>query len=341
MQITFVVLLLIVLFAKSRPTGWNEYYMGKETTSTINGLFIWLVFLSHFTQYLPSSYGNIVSKTIGQLVVVMFLFYSGYGCSSQYLVKGEPYLQSFPKKRILPTFVNFDIAVCVFVFVDFLLGKPLTVRQILLSFVCWDSVGNSNWYIFVIMLCYALFWLSACVLKKKSGGNPQRWQVIFMHLLAISVFALSRVRPGYWCDTMMAFGAGAVYGLYRSRIEEFVKKNYLLCLMIAAVLFVSVKYIPIIGQRYWIAHNMKSIAFAAIVVMATMKISVDCAVLRWSGEHLFPLYIYQRIPMIVFSTLFPVAFRDVRCWIYFAISACIAITLASLYPCFQFRGSKS
>lgn len=341
MQITFVVLLLIVLFAKSRPTGWNEYYIGKETTSTINGLFIWLVFLSHFTQYLPSSAGNIVGDNLGQLVVVMFLFYSGYGCAVQYLTKGESYLRAFPHKRILPTLINFDIAVCAFVAVGLLLGKSMTARKVVLSLVCWDSVGNSNWYIFVIMLCYALFWFSAGVVKRKVNvidGGWQKWQIIMILLLATSVVALSRVRPSWWCDTLMAFGAGAVYGLNRSRIEEFVRKNYCICPTLAVVLFVSVGYIPFVGQRYWMAHNIKSIAFAAIVVMATMKISVDSVLLKWSGEHLFPLYIYQRIPMIVFSTVFPAAFEDARCWIYFCISACIAIAFAALYPRFQFRG---
>ena len=341
MQITFVMLLLLSLFAKSRPTVWNRRYIDKETTSTINGLFIWLVFLSHFTQYLPSSAGNIVGDNLGQLVVVMFLFYSGYGCAVQYLTKGESYLRAFPRKRILPTLINFDIAVCAFVVVDLLIGKTLTVRQVLLSFVCWDSVGNSNWYIFVIMLCYALFWLSVGARKRNVNvicGRGQIWQLILIALLTISVVALSRVRPSWWCDTMMAFGAGVVYGLNRNCIEDYVKKNYWIGLTLAVVLFVSVGYIPFVGQKYWIAHNIKSIAFAAIVVMATMKISVDSVLLKWSGEHLFPLYIYQRIPMIVFSALFTAAFEDARCWIYFCISACIAIALAVLYPRFQFRG---
>lgn len=340
MQIAFAALLFLLLLAKSRPTRWNGHYIGKETTSTINGLFIWLVFMSHFTQYLPSGDGNLVGDTLGQLVVVMFLFSSGYGCSVQYLAKGESYLRSFPKKRILSTLINFDIAVCAFVVVGLLLGKSMTVRQVLLSFVCWDSVGNSNWYIFVIILCYALFWLSLGAAKRKESvirGGPIR-QVILIVLLAISVFALSRVRPGHWCDTMMSFGAGAVYGLNRGRVEEFVKKYYLICLAIAVVLLASVSHIPLVGQKYWIAHNIKSIAFAAIVVMATMKISIDSALLRWSGEHLFPIYIYQRIPMIVFSTLFPAAFQGARCWIYFAISACIVIALAALYSRFKFSG---
>lgn len=341
MQLTFVVLLLILLFAKSRPTRWNDRYMVKETTSTINGLFIWLVFMSHFTQYLPLGAGNIVGNTLGQLVVVMFLFYSGYGCAVQYLGKGESYLNTFPRRRILATLINFDIAVCAFVVLALALCKSLTMSQVLLSLVCWDSVGNSNWYVFVILLCYAMFWLSAGVVYRRISEIDKKepiWQVVLIFFLAISVFVLSRVRPGYWYGTMMAFGAGVIYGINRSRIEALVKRNYVICLAIAVVLFVSVEHIPWLGQKYWITYNLKSIAFAAMVVMATMKISVDSPLLRWHGEHLFPLYIYQRIPMMIFATLHPAAFQDARCWIYFVISACIAIAIAVLYPRFQFRG---
>lgn len=258
MQITFVVLLLIVLFAKSRPTGWNEYYIGKETTSTINGLFIWLVFLSHFTQYLPSSAGNIVGDNLGQLVVVMFLFYSGYGCAVQYLTKGESYLRASPRKRILPTLINFDIAVCAFVAVGLLLGKSMTARKVVLSLVCWDSVGNSNWYIFVIMLCYALFWFSAGVVKRKVNVIDGGAEMANYHDVAFGDFSccpLAR-QTKLVCDTLMAFGAGAVYGLNRNCIEDYVKKNYWICLALAVVLFVSVGRIPFIGQKYWISHNI-------------------------------------------------------------------------------------
>lgn len=336
MQIGFIVLLFLVLFAKSRPARWNDRYIDKQTTSTINGLFIWLVFMSHFTQYLLLNSANLVGNTFGQLVVVMFLFYSGYGCAVQYLANGESYLRTFPQKRILATLINFDIAVCAFVVVAFMLGKSLTVCQVLLSFICWESVGNSNWYVFVILLCYALFWLTVGVVWRKRSVIYR--QVTLILFLAIFVFVLSRVRPGYWYGTMMAFGAGAVYGINRSRIEALIKKNYVICLVVAIVLFVTVEHIPWLGQKYWITHNIKSIAFAAMVVMATMKILVRSALLRWSGEHLFPLYIYQRIPMIIFVTLHPAAFQDARCWIYFVISACIAIAIAVLYPRFQFRG---
>ena len=158
MQIAIVTIAFLVLAFGLRPVRWNGAYLSKETTSTINGLFIALVFLSHFSRY--SIYmSNYVGQRLGQLIVVMFLFYSGYGCMVQYMAKGRAYLQTFPKKRMLSTLVNFDIAVAVFVVVGLLLGKSFSIKQVALSFVCWDSVGNSNWYIFAILLCYLAFWL--------------------------------------------------------------------------------------------------------------------------------------------------------------------------------------
>ena len=340
MQIVFILCLAALLLYRCRFVKWNDSYIDKASTSTINGLFIWLVFISHFTQYLPACTRNVVGCNLGQLIVVMFLFYSGYGCAFRYNEKGEQYLKPFLKKRILTTLVNFDVAVCLFIATGLLLGKSFAVKRCALSLIAWDSVGNSNWYIFIILLSYTLFWISTSVLNRWGNVHRQKWriwQIVLVSCLAVAVVALSRIKPGFWSDTIMAFGAGVVYGANRDYMERFAKKYYWFCIVIAVFIFISIDFCPVIGSRYWLSFNIKSIAFALLIVMITMRVSFNSALLRWSGENLFPLYIYQRIPMIVFSTLFPTAFQDGRCWIYFAISAVIAIAFAALYPRFRLR----
>ena len=312
---------------------WNDGYLDKGTTAVVNGLFIVLVFLSHFAQYAPEYIVNYIGRYLEQLIVVMFLFYSGYGCAVQYLKKGQDYLRSFPRKRILATLVNFDVAVLAFLVVGLLLGKVFTVKQVLLSFVCWESLGNSNWYIFAIMLCYATFWAVFSTVKTKylAGGG------VVVLGLGMMVVGLALVKPSYWYDTMMTFGAGVLYGLFREQVERFVRERYWGCLAAALGVFLATRYLPLPGRLHFATFNCQSIAFAALVVMGTMKVVVRCPALRWCGEHLFPLYIYQRIPMIVFSALHPAAFQDWRCWIYCALSAMIAVLVAAIYPKFQFR----
>lgn len=154
-------------------TKWNDGYLDKGTTAIVNGLFIILVFLSHFAQYAPDYIVNYIGRYLGQLIVVMFLFYSGYGCAVQYLKKGEAYLRGFPRKRLLATLLNFDVAVLAFWVTGLLLGKEFPLRQVALSLTGWESLGNDNWYIFVILLCYAIFWAVFSTVKTKylSGGG--------------------------------------------------------------------------------------------------------------------------------------------------------------------------
>lgn len=75
------------------------------------------------------------------------------------LSKGYSYLETYPKSRILTTLLNFDIAICCFILMNLFLGRKMDLSQIVLSFIGWDSVGNSNWYIFIILWCYLSFYV--------------------------------------------------------------------------------------------------------------------------------------------------------------------------------------
>lgn len=219
------------------------------------------------------------------------------------------------------------MAVIAFLVVGLLLGREFVLKQVVLSMAGWESLGNSNWYIFAIIVCYATFWLVFSLFRGKNlvGG-------VIVLALGLVAIALTRVKPSYWYDTMMVFGAGTLYGLYRARIEQLIRRRYWICLAMALLVFGVLKYLPMPGRLHFATFNCQSIAFAVLVVMGTMKIELRCPALRWCGEHLFPLYIYQRIPMIVFSTVHPAAFQDWRCWIYCALSAMIAIGIAAIYP---------
>lgn len=158
-------------------------YLGREQCDSVKGIFILWVFLSHFMGYVAKVGGYVVPVYIGQMMVTLFLFYSGYGVMESIKKKGDDYVRSMPKRRILTTLLNFDIAVLAFVALNLLLGNPMTLKQIALSLVCWDSVGNSNWYIFVILCCYLAAFI-ACTksrFRQWGGGNishyPHAWDV--------------------------------------------------------------------------------------------------------------------------------------------------------------------
>ena len=165
-----VELLLIFVLAlwgiKPLKKRFYADYLSKDKTNSIKGLFILLIVLTHSLPYIERSGYQFVRMDdkiflsslyhIGQLVVVMFLFYSGYGVSESFKKKGMNYAKSMPRHRILSTLLNFDVAVIFFIILSLILGITLTVKQSLLALTAWESVGNSNWYIFIILLCYTI-----------------------------------------------------------------------------------------------------------------------------------------------------------------------------------------
>ena len=166
----YVFIVIILLFGTSIVrAGFNEEYISKNQSNCVKGVFIIFVFARHIWPYIKDAgviftgmddrIFHLIDGTLGQLIVAMFLFYSGYGVMESYRKKGIDYVNGIPKRRILTTLLNFDVAVCVFLLVDFILNISYPISRVLLSFTGWLSVGNSNWYIFVILLCY----LSTCI----------------------------------------------------------------------------------------------------------------------------------------------------------------------------------
>lgn len=180
----FYLLAFVILFygAKYQKQGYYSDNLGKDQSNAIKGLFILMVFISHSMSKVRSAgfefgsgvdaFGDRIQTEFGQLIVVMFLFYSGYGVMESYVNKGQDYLKTFPKKRILTTLLNFDIAVLLFAVLDLALGIEIGLKQFGLSLLGWKDVGNDNWYIFVILFCYAVAYMGFRIylLKSRPGG---------------------------------------------------------------------------------------------------------------------------------------------------------------------------
>lgn len=296
LYLVFILLLILwgVKFAE------NDDYISKERCNSIKGIFILLIVLTHSMQYIGrSGYGyegidrvvKFFANGMGQMVVVMFLFYSGYGVALSIKKKGMPYVNNMPRKRLLITLINFDVAVLAFVLLNLILSKPMTIGQVALSLLGWDSVGNSNWYIFDILLCYAVTYVVARFANEK---NLWKW---LLALVFVCVIVLSFFKELYWYSTLMAYPAGAVFAEYQKRIVAVLRKFYFpLVIVLGGLFFVFFYRLP---EARGISDNVASICFALIMVMLSMKIIVGNAFLHWCGDHLFPLYIYKRIPMIV------------------------------------------
>lgn len=201
-MLVFVLLLIVVCLYKIEFVNKNnkqsifQDYLSIEKTTAIKGIFIIIVFIKHINDYLVynnklDQYAVLPILMLGQSIVTMFLFYSGYGVMESIKKKGNSYIKAIPKNRILATLYRFDIALILFFIIGLLIGNTFSFKTILLSMIGWDSLGNSNWYIFVILMLYLFTYISFAAFK----GN-QLLGVIGTTVLSIVL---------YYFDKRMSF----------------------------------------------------------------------------------------------------------------------------------------
>ncbi|MBR4793599.1 MAG: acyltransferase family protein [Bacteroidaceae bacterium] len=324
MIIIIGILFLFVVFGLKKAENLDSC-LEKEHTEAIKGIFIIIVFYSHILPVLtrmgvsfspvldvPS---NLLIKRIGQLMVVMFLFYSGYGVMESIQRKGEGYIRSIPAKRILSTLINYNIALFVFLVMNLIIGIHYPVRQYLLSMIAWDSIGQSNWYIFAIICCYTSTYLSFSLFKNKHAAF-----FATVVILLIYIIILWKIKETWWYDTILAYPAGMFVSLFKNNIFSIFKKYYTVCLVVITSLFVILYHF----RSYNSIYIATSVSFAFLVFTVTFKYVISSTVLSWCGKNLFQLYIYQRIPMIALPNLFPEYFKYHP---YLYVVCCIGITV--------------
>ena len=310
--------------------GKNPDYLSKKQTTAIKGIFVLLVFFGHITQYITmgSAYERIVTS-IGQLVVVMFLFYSGYGIMCQIMTKNDMggYIKGFLKRRLLPIWQQFAFCVMLYLLLAVAMGKAqeYSIAQILLAFTGWTSIGNSNWFMFDTFILYLLIYVSFAHLDDKK--TILNGLIVFSLLASVFAVTLYCLKEPYWWNTVLSFPLGMWYGYYKEKIDQFLFNNnrrYYLITAAAIVAFLFIRY-SLIRRGYTAWYVLYAMIFALIVVFATMRVRIGNRVLAFLGSHIFSIYILQRLPMIFFQG------KIENRYIYFIICFVVTMLLAFVF----------
>lgn len=171
----------------------------------------------------------------------------------------------------------------------------MSLEQVGWSFIGWKSAGNSNWYIFVILYCYLVTWVSGKVFTRCG----LKLVLLTSLLIFIGDIALSFLKHGqsWWYNTMLCYPAGLFLSFFKEPISAFFKRYYYPVLGLLLCIFLFLHFQNFIPTFRGLTHNVKSVVFSFLVVLATMKIKTGNQFLYWAGLCVFPIYIYQRLPM--------------------------------------------
>lgn len=331
--VLFGVCILSLYKAKFFGGGYNKEYISKESTTAVNGIFVLLVFLRHFRQYIElgrfDSIFNIVDYIMGQLIVVTFLFYSGYGIMTSIKSKGRNYIFSMPYNRLFKIWLHFSAAILLFLITGFIVKAYYSVFDILLSFTGWKSVGNSNWYVFCILMLYLFTFISFAVMSKSQSKNRHIISVgLTVMFCVIYIVVLHSQKQIWWYNTIIAYPIGMLYSICEGKMKNFVQKNngvyFTACLIVLAV-FMILMTLNFFGKSNFIGYECLVIAFIALVLLVSMKFSIKNRALIWLGGYTFEIYILQRIPMILLQEYIG------NKYVYFILCLVMTLLLAVLF----------
>lgn len=300
----FLLLLILVILYKSKFNfkNFNKDYLSIEQTKCVNAVFVILVFLSHVKNYITlenvwyNSYYLKINTFIGQLMVTTFLFFSGFGIMESIKKKKEQYINNIPKKRIFSTLLNFDFAVLLFLICALFIGKNYDLSRILLSFTGWSSIGNSNWYIFDILILYTITWISFKVFNK----NNFKGMIGTIILSLFFICFLNATKQPYWYNTILCYPAGMLFSYYKNKIENLIcenNKTYLFISFICIAAFILLYKFSKVSNI--LIYELTAIFFVIVILLICMKFSFKNIFLIYLGNNIFWIYILQRIPMII------------------------------------------
>lgn len=308
-MILFIVILFAVCCFGMRFSSFHQDYSSLQTTTAIKGVFAILIVFPHLKGYITldpgvfsdRSYNSILSF-FGQLVVSVYFFYSGYGIFESVRRK-KGYSKFFFRNRILRVLIHFDIAVFLFLIVQTILGNKFEPSNYLLCWCGWQSIGNSNWFIFDLLVVYLLTW-GVLLIQEKRSSKPYEAAILISIACSIFYLMLRYAKGGqyWWYDTLLTFPAGMWFSCLQNTatFQRIMDKKWTRYLVIILSLLLFLGWRVHFGIDYL---GICSIIFAFALTMGGVWVKIGNPVLAWCGKFCFPIYILQRLPMIVLSHL--------------------------------------
>lgn len=225
--------------------------------------------------------------------------------------KGRPYVHSLITRRFPQLLLNFSIVVLLFGVLQFSMGHSYSLPHVLLSLVGWESMGNSNWFICTTLIAYLFIFVSFTICGTK---RPYSGISIAATLLTVCIPFILLEKASYWVDTYLCMPAGMLFALLKPRMETLLARipfpSIALGIIIAAAGYIMHLYPASVAWHLGMPESCPHlpIAIAGSILFAFgLTLTYGCISLRrlpkfmvWAGgAALFPLYIFQRIPMII------------------------------------------
>lgn len=264
MDILIFIFLLSFLY-KIRIKGNQKDYLSKDYTIYLKGILALIVVFCHLQFNRVNFVGFKIFNYVGDFAVALFFFLSGYGLISQYLKKGDLYLQDFLKKRVLKIIIIYIFFIFIYSIYYYLNGTFMSFSFIVTYFLDKKLIVSHSWYIIDILLLYLLFYIFAKRYKtdyKKISLNI----LIFSILIGVTLILLGFEEC--WYVSILSFYFGFIYKLYFDKEIKFKKIIFIvLGFLLLEFLVLILDYINISMIRTFLTAIIKNLACICFIII--------------------------------------------------------------------------
>lgn len=342
-MLIFILILAMIIISGLNAKGKNEFYAdycSPKNTATVNAVFSVLIFLSHSAGYLDfsnaamnSSY-FVIRNFLSQTVVVTYLFYSGFGIMESIKKKGNNYVKRMPVDRFFKLWYHFAIIIVMFIIVALISNKNYTLDRYLLAFTGFESIGNSNWYMFVTFALYIIVFVAFMIFRKSNILAVASVFILTFAFVLVEMKALDLSVIFY--DTIFCFPLGMLFSLVKPFVDKIVMKNDIIWLICISMVF-TVCMFGAQNRSEHILYRMLFMCSSPIVItLLTMKLQSRSSILDWFGNHIFSFFMLQRIPMLLLQYLN----LDNEPYLFIGLSFFATVFLATVFDEFTDRLDK-
>lgn len=207
---------------------------------------------------------------------------------------GGQYLSKYPKQRILKTLINFDLAVLLFAIQNLIIKAKFSKKEYIFSIVGLTSIGNSNWYIFAILVMYISSYVAKLLFQ-----NDYKYQSVLITVVAMIYIVLMHINnmPSWYYNTILCYPFGTLIALYKKELISFIKRHKIAVLVISC-LFVAITHKL---QSSILVVNIRASFFVLAIIWFDIFFKIDNKLISFFGRHTFSIYILQRISMRYFE----------------------------------------
>lgn len=309
--------------------------MDKSSSTTLKGFFILLIVFSHILNNFAytghfSSVLWLFRSIMGQLVVSLFFFISGYGILYSVDKNDDVYSRSLVTNRVLRIIFYMAISLIPYFIYCAWLNKTHPASDYFLAIIGLTSFGNSRWFVFAILVCYfvsSLFFFF-----------HYKHKVIPVLLITVSIvmyiviFVLLN-KSTYEYNTIICFPLGLFTGLYRDKINKLLDKKPLTIslLPISVGVVVLDYYLSRFGLPDLLLMTISNIFFCLFFVCLTKIFTLKSPVLEYLGNASFAIFIMHMFVVNCFVDLGTIPNEWLNYFVLFTTSVLIGIPFYYLY----------